>query len=720
MTALQRLAAIVLVVLALGTASAAERRAAFTQLGSKAAIALEGDGAAATVDFGIRADELVQRATLRVRYTHSPALAPNVSHVRVALNDQVVGVLPVRAGRAGEALEQSIELDPRLVVGFNKLSMTLVAAPGEAAPQPDRPGLWAEVSGASELVVDVQPLAGADDLALLPEPFFDRRDTRRLTVPFVFAPQPKPAMLRASAVVASWFGRHARWRGARFPVRFDEATPGHVVAFVANDARPAFLKGLPPATGPQLRVMPNPAEPTSKLLLVMGRDADEVKLAADGLVLGGALLSGASMQVKAVDDKGPRGAWDAPGLVRLDRPMKLGELIDWPQQLEATGRPPALEPVKVDLRVPTDLAGGDGRGVPLALTVRYTPPACATDTNLDVGVNDELVQVLALRTANEAITESRTAYLPLAVVRGRARLQLGLRFTMKEEGGCRDSRPEVARATISPDSTLDFSGFSHYARLPDLQAFASLGYPFTRHPDLSQSVVVLPEAPSAADLETMLALMARFGEATGQPATRVRIAGPRDEAALADADLLVIGASPQQALLTRWAEAFPVALSSGARQLSPSVSRVSAVYDWLRYGAPPEGPRGASVSFEGTGPLAALYGFESPVSGRRSVIAVTAVVPEQMLRVVEAMEDGDRRRAIRGSAAFVLAGRVESLDVGRAYATGYVPPWGEGGTWLSGRGLLLAAGLSVLLLAGALAAWRLTRGLRHRRARGAA
>ena len=717
---MQRLAAIVLVVLALGTASAAERRAAFTQLGSKAAIALEGDGAAATVDFGIRADELVTRATLRMRYTHSPALAPNVSHVRVALNDQVVGLLPARAGRAGEALEQSIELDPRLIVGFNKLALTLVAAPGEAAPQPERPGLWAEVSGASELVVDTQPLAGADDLALLPEPFFDRRDSGRLTVPFVFAPQPKPAMLAAAAVVASWFGRHARWRGARFPVRFDEAVPGHAVAFVANDARPAFLRGVPAATGPQLRIMPNPLDATRKLLLVMGRDAGEVKVAADALALGGALLSGASVQVKAVDDKGPRGAWDAPGIVKLDRPMKLAELIDWPQQLEATGRPPALEPVKVELRVPTDLAGGDGRGVPFAFTLRYTPPPCATDTNLDVGVNDELVQVLPLRTANESITESRTAYLPLAVVRGRSRLQLGLRFTMKEEGGCRDSRPEVAKAVFSPDSTLDFSGFSHYARLPDLQAFASLGFPFTRYADLSRTVVVLPESPAAADLEAMLALMARFGEATGQPATRVRIAGPRDEGSLADADILLIGASPQQSLLGRWAEAFPVALSPGARQLSPPVSRISAISDWLRYGTPLEGPRNASVSFEGTGPLAALYGFESPVSGRRSVVAVTAVVPEQMSRVLDALDDGERRRAIRGSAAFVLAGRVESLDVGRAYATGYVPPWGEGGTWLSGRGLLLAAGLAVLLLAVALGAWRATRGLRHRRSRGAA
>ena len=55
-------------------------------------------------------------------------------------------------------------------------------------------------------------------------------------------------------------------------------------------------------------------------------------------------------------------------------------------------------------------------------------------------------------------------------------------------------------------------------------------------------MVVVPESPAAADIETMLALMARFGEATGQPATRVRIVGSRDESALADADLIIVSA----------------------------------------------------------------------------------------------------------------------------------------------------------------------------------
>jgi hypothetical protein len=364
MIALQSVvASVVLFAIALPAAAAGDesrRSTPFTHFGARPVIELRGDGASASVDFGSRADELVTRATLHLRYAWSPALAPGVSHIRLTLNDDAIGVLPVAAENAGKSIARDIEIDPRLVVGFNKLAMTLVAAKGASAAEPARPGLWAEVSGASELEIAVQPLPVADNLAILPEPFFDKRDQRRVTIPFAFAAQPSMATLRAAAVVASWFGQLARWRGTRFPAQLDAQPAGHAIAFVTNAERPSFLAALAPATGPQLRVMTNPADGRSKLLVVMGRDGDELKAAADALVLGGAAMSGAAMQVKRVEDKGARVAYDAPGLVRTDRAMKLGEHIDWPQQLEAVGRAPALAPIRVDLRVPPDLAAWRG------------------------------------------------------------------------------------------------------------------------------------------------------------------------------------------------------------------------------------------------------------------------------------------------------------------------------------------------------------------------
>ncbi|MEO5676338.1 MAG: cellulose biosynthesis cyclic di-GMP-binding regulatory protein BcsB, partial [Usitatibacter sp.] len=408
MNALQRVATSILVVATFPVAgagveaAAAARRTPFTHFGAGTVLPLRGDGAVATIEFGSRADELVKRATLHFRYTHSPALAPGVSHIRLTLNDVAIGVLPISPEGAGKSVAHEVDIDPRLIVGFNRLVMTLAAVPASGPTDAARTDLWAEASGASELEIGVQTLTVADDLEILPEPFFDRRDQRRVTIPFVFAAQPSAATLRAAAVVASWFGQHAQWRGARFPVHLDGPAPGHSVAFVPNGERLAFLEALPPATGPQLRIMTNPADGRSKLLLVLGRDGDDLKAAADALALGGVAMTGPVVNVKRVEDKGARAAYDAPRFVRLDRAMKLGELIDGPQQLQASGRAPQLDPIRVDVRMPSDLATWRGPGVPLTLELQYTPPACATDSYLDLGLDDEVFQVVALRSAQQA------------------------------------------------------------------------------------------------------------------------------------------------------------------------------------------------------------------------------------------------------------------------------------------------------------------------------
>lgn len=712
---LQRVAAIVLVAVAL-PAAAELRRTPFTHFGAQSVLALRGDGGVAAVEFGSRSDELVTRARLHLRYTYSPELAP-ASHIRVALNEDVVGLLPVTRADAGKPVARELDVDPRLVIGFNKLTLTLVASPGDGPPDAARPGLWAEVSGTSEWEIVVQALTLADDLAILPEPFFDRHDQRRVTVPFVFAARPSEATLRAAAVTASWLGRLARWRGVRFPVSLDAPADGHAIAFVANDERPAFLASLPPATGPQLRFVTNPADNRSKLLLVLGRNGEDLKAAADALATG-TKVSGPSAQVKPSGITGPRAPYDAPEWVRLDRAMKLADLIEWPQQLEAGGRLPDLDPVRIDLRVPPDIAAWRGPGVPMVLKLQYTPNACVTDGQLDISLNDEVVQSLTLPIAPKAITETREIYLSGYRLRGRSELKFAFHFALKDEPQCREPRP--ARAVVASDSTIDFSGFPHYARLPNLAHFAALGFPFTRLADLSQTVVVLPDPPAAADLEAMLSIMGRMGEATGHPVTRVRVGSPKDAAALAGADLLVIGSAPQQVLLERWAAAMPVSLSDTSRRPDPPATRRASVYDWLGLGAPPEAGVASQASFGGTGPVAAIFGFESPVTSGRSVVVVTAVVPDQLARALEALEGYDTRRAIRGSAAFVVDGKVESILVGPTYHVGFMPPWTGLGRWLVEHPLVLASALVFIALVVFYAVTRIRRRLRawriHRRA----
>ena len=264
----------------------------------------------------------------------------------------------------------------------------------------------------------------------------------------------------------------------------------------------------------------------------------------------------------------------------------------------------------------------------------------------------------------------------------------------------------AVRAVVDADSSIDFSGFPHYARMPNLGHFVSVGFPFTEYADLSRTVVVLPDRPSAQDIETLLTLMGRMGESTGLPATGVRIAGARDEAPLADADILIVGAAPQPALLDKWGERLPVVISGPVRRVSRPASRAATVYDWLGFGGAPDTTVAAQVDVEQSGPLAAILGFESPVTSGRSVVAVTATTPELLLRVLDDLEDPELRRSMRGSAVVIHPNKVDSVLVGPTYAVGFLPPWaGLGYRLREHPGLASALGVAVLALL-AFVAWR--------------
>src|SRR3546814_3715808 len=65
----------------------------------------------------------------------------------------------------------------------------------------------------------------------------------------------------------------------------------NAVVFATADARPSGLS-LPQVQGPTLAVVANPYNELSRLLLVMGRNDEEMQAAARTLALGSAALSG--------------------------------------------------------------------------------------------------------------------------------------------------------------------------------------------------------------------------------------------------------------------------------------------------------------------------------------------------------------------------------------------------------------------------------------------
>ncbi len=232
------------------------------QLGADAPFQLRGVDAINGVPFSIRADEVVTAARLKLRYTYSPALIPSLSHINVMVNGEVAATVPVPRETAGTSLERDLTIEPRLITEFNRLNLQLIGHYTTECEDPFHSSLWATVGNSSVLELTLAPVALANELSLLPLPFFDRRDVGRLRLPFVFAGQPSAATLEAAGAVSSWFGALAGYRGASFAASLNQVPAGgNAVVFVTNDEkRPAWR--CRPSTARRSRWCRIPAMPT--------------------------------------------------------------------------------------------------------------------------------------------------------------------------------------------------------------------------------------------------------------------------------------------------------------------------------------------------------------------------------------------------------------------------------------------------------------------------
>jgi hypothetical protein len=410
--------------------------------------------------------------------------------------------------------------------------------------------------------------------------------------------------------------------------------------------------------------------------------------------------------VLATQEAPPRAAYDAPNWIRLDRPMTFGELVTSPQQLQVSGQAPP--PVAIALRIPPDLFTWRSRGVPVDLKLRYTPVAQggnqhdtqAAPARVSMRINGEPVQTMALSASGRGgasarvvlplldtglLGDSRELLIPAFKLGSRNQLDYVFDFGGTADPTCGTTRPDSMRAMIDADSRIDFSGHPHYAQMPHLGYFATSGFPFTIHADLAQTVALLPQTPDAREIEVLLALLARMGDTTGYPAARLRVARGdlQDELPSLQAhDLLMVGTPARLPLLQRWRDAWQPALAG----------------------------RGAAQ--------ATLLGFESPLTARRSVVAVTAVSPEALTQVLDLLDDDAAVYALHGGTVLLpgtQGAEADSLPARRGYTTGKLPFWTAIWYPLSGHPVLLAlmAVLAVLVLAFAL--WRSLRATAQRR-----
>ncbi|MDB5420974.1 MAG: uncharacterized protein JWR59_921 [Brevundimonas sp.] len=676
-------------------------RASLRDLQVRQSVRLRGVQGEVGIPFGGRADEILKSGLLVLDFGYSPAMLPDLSSLTVMINDEVVRSVPLpKAGADRTRIE--VPIDPALIVpGDNRLNLRLIGHYTRDCEDPLHSSLWANVSNVrSYLDLNFQRVGGAPNLQTYPAPFYDAHDIAPLRLPFVFGGAPSNGDLEAAAAMASAFGAMASYRGFSFPASVGSLPDGDSIAFLTPEHMiPELARTI---TGPSAAIIRHPRDPYSTVLLVMGRDAAELKQAAAGLAYAQGGLAGSYVDLSGSTAPvyGPN---SAPRWLQIDRAVRLGDLAET-KNLVGMGLQPGR--LAASFRLAPDLFFWPAEGAKLKTTYNY-PRGEWLDrkrSRLDVTVNGQYVRSLPLQTRalgflgkNEGVTSARstaTATLPAYTLFGQNELGFTYDLQVTDPGECVGHLPNNVMSSIDPSSVLDFRGAHHAARMPNLALFTGGGFPFTRTPDLGETVVLMGDNPSPAEVEAFLNLMGQFGDSTGAAATRVAVMRTLQPSRMANKDILVIGSAD----LAKNSELFnkaPVRF----RNQRVEVARLAPLERFFGWFTPErrDNPDAVETAVGPANGFEGVASFQSPYSKDRHVVAVLSSQPQSLPQLTNLLPTADAKAEIRGDLVVRSGTEFKAYQVMPTHWRGDLPWWLSIGYWFAQRPFMLA--LAALLAA---------------------
>ncbi|HEY9098004.1 MAG TPA: cellulose biosynthesis cyclic di-GMP-binding regulatory protein BcsB [Thiobacillus sp.] len=661
-------------------------------------VSLRGDGSIVSIPVSIRTDRLVNKARLRLSLTYSPALIPAISHIKIQLNDEPVGIVPIPQNGTGSIVKE-FDLDPKLFVDYNQIKLQLVGHYTRQCEDPTHSSIWVSIANDSTLTIDETQLSISNELANLPFPFFDSKDNGPATFNMVFGRSASWPEWQSGGIIASWFGAMADYRAVKFNVYQDALPAAHAVIVALPDSLPKYLRGPDPIKGPTLAMINMPGSANTKLLLVTGRTPEELETAAWALVSGRSALARNVAVISNFKLPAARKPYDAPKWLSPDGPVAFKSLVTDPLQLQAQGA--WSNEIKLPVHMPPDLFIWHNTGLPVELKFRFTPPTKQDTSTLYFSVNNQFTQAFDL-SSGAASSSIWKAVVPFfGTKKGRdggevelpafqlgAKNILSFQFNSSHAVGACAGPPGLFRAAIDPTSTLDISGFYHHAELPDLQRFAISGYPYTRLADLADTAFVLPNTPQADDLQAAFVLLAKLGAATGYPGLRLRMLAGRDVDTVSDRNLVLVGGANRLPLIKAWYDK--------ARMLDDDeAGQTNRLPDAL--------PLTGDIRNTIGNAMAMLVGFESPLKSGKSVVAVTWKEGVPYADFMRLLGDASKASLFAGDTTVLTAKGLASFNTQPRYAVGNLPWWMPIRIWFSDHPFALA--LLTLFTVMIFAAW---------------
>jgi len=619
-----------------------------TDAGMPGPITLHGVDASHSLYFSVARNQIVKAASMKLHYHLSPGLLPGVSQLNVNLNGSLVASLAVDASSSNQSgpLEATVNLPAELLFPNNQLTFEFIGHYALHCEDPSNSTLWARVDSNSTIELAGSLLPIANDLSLLPLPFYDSGVNPHPVVPIVFLAEPSPKAMQAAGIVASWFGILNSFRPVRFPVTIGTIPAGNAIVIAESPSEIPASLNLTAISGPTVAMVANPSDPTSTVLVLTGDNPDALLTAAAALALHGDTWQGARMSIQSLTPPPPRKPDDAPRWLSTDKDSmsNLGQVAPT-GDLQGDGS----VPMAVYFRIPPDLDYGETQNIPFHLSYRYDGIPLGAGSTLQIFMNGAFISSTPLPHQDSASAVLETV-VPIPVYDLRPfsnTLTLNFAFQSASNGSCAAAPPANLQGAILKDSYLDIAGIPHWTSLPNLELFANAGYPFTRKAGLADTVVVLPGQPSAPELEMFLAMMGHFAAQTGYPALNVTVTNAVGMTPGGTKDYLLMGTVDDQPALRMLDHSLPVGVDATGlhvRDLHGLLDRVA----WWRHNS--DQASAGQLDTNGGLPDALIEAIQWPGGSNRTAVVVLvrddAAIPNFLSAFLDRSQSSDVAQSV--------------------------------------------------------------------------
>jgi cellulose synthase (UDP-forming) len=655
-----------------------------------------------TLKFTLSHALVPRHGSLRLIYSMDPSLDAQTASLKLNLNGSQIAILPPpsRSGPRGGLATIEIPVLDALLVRSNTLTFEFNGSGVMLREDQAKAQVLCRVSPASTLEVSGDHLRLGNTLSQLPLPVFDTDLQTTTTVPFVFLTPPGSGTLNAAGVVASWLGLLASTKPVRFSVSVGQVPPGNVVLLSNTRSQLPAAFQLPAGNGPLIALRDNPSDEFGSVLVLAGEDDQQLIAAARALALTqrstgtgpaqGLPMTGDTVQVPGLPVPA-RGRDDAPRWMSTKR---LANLASCPAQepMQTDGS----SPIPVYFHVPPNLFFGETQSLAMRVHYRFDGRPLAPGSALRVVVNGRLVNEIPLLPGMGISDGERVVRVPVTDIRPFGNTILfNFDFIPADPAALQSGSGPALDGEILCDSSLDLRGLALWAPMPNLELFANAGFPFTRMADLSETVVVLPAAPSAAEISLFLHLMGHFGAQTGYPALRLNVEGPNTVVS-AGRDYLILGTIGNQPAFKSLDALLPVTMDSSGVHVKPAQGAMAYAYGlqtaannwWAQLRGNPV-VEDAPAHVAGV-PGALMEEIESPASPQRSIVVVALKQDSSADNFASVFLDRSQSGDITGTASLLLDSGFVSFPMGGSkYHAGDLSWYATMRTWFFQHFLLL-------------------------------